>query len=275
MRLVRLVRFIAAMLRAAWRTSRAAARAPEAERAGVQARGQQEGAAACLRALGIRVRVDGALPERAGLLAPNHLGLLDGFVLAATFPCAVAGKSDVAGWPLIGYVATSMGYVAIHRERKTATDAFVDAVRARIADGVSVLVFPEGTTSDGEGVLPFKTGAFEAVAGSGLPVFPVYHRPLEGRRGLVPTKAFSWVREPLVKSLWRALGHLPADYAVVVGAPVSTEAATRKTLAVDAFAAVEAMRARTAGTVELVALGDGDADAPAVTPGGARTRAGA
>lgn len=222
--------------RAAWRM-RGLPDGPERWRAAAE--WQRRGAREALAASGIEVRQVGDLPDRPALLVANHSSLLDGWVLAAVLPFAIVGKAEVMGWPGVGFVARTYGLVAVDRERRRATDGFVERVQARIAAGVSVLVFAEGTTSEGAVLLPFKTGAFEAVAGTGVPVVPVFQSIEETASGPVTgRRAFAWVNEPLVRVLRRLYRQRPRVAVVRVGAPLPSEGETRKTLAVTTRAAV-------------------------------------
>lgn len=138
----------------------------------------------CLvRILGIRIRVTGAMEEarklRGALLAPNHLSYIDGFALAATFPLIFVGKSDLRSWPLIGWMTQLSGTIFMDRGRR---NHLVDSIRemaVTLAQGTNVLLFPEGTTTNGEAMLSFKSAFFDAPVQAGASVVPVsviYHR---------------------------------------------------------------------------------------------------
>ncbi len=209
---------------------------------------QQQGARAVLRALGVRLRVEGVVPDRPMLIAPNHTSWLDGFLMAAVFRTALAGRHDVLVWPFFGRVARTMGVVPVYRERTSATGDFVADVQQRLAAGVSMLAFPEGTTTHGDALLPFKTGMFEAVAGTPHAVLPVYHQVVQAKGrpvtpdGLAP---FTWAGEGA--SLKRSVGHLvasaPVEVVVRIGQPIPAQHETRKTLAAKAQQSVEKLRA--------------------------------
>jgi len=127
--------------------------------------------------LGIRVRVTGAVEEarglRGALLAPNHLSYIDGFAMAATFPLIFVSKSDLRSWPVIGWMTRLSGTIFIDRGRR---NHLVDSVRemaAALAQGANVLFFPEGTSTNGETLLPFKSTFFDAPVEAGASVVPV------------------------------------------------------------------------------------------------------
>ena len=136
-----------------------------------------------LKLLGIRVRVTGAVEEarklRGAFLAPNHLSYIDGFAMAATFPLIFVSKSDLKSWPLIGWMTQLSGTIFIDRSRR---NHLVDSIRemaVTLAQGTHVLFFPEGTTTNGEAMLAFKSTFFDAPVQTGATVVPVsivYHR---------------------------------------------------------------------------------------------------
>ena len=222
---------------------------PEYYRAAAQR--LHEGAVACLKALDVTLRVEGTPPEGAALVVPNHFSLLDAFAVVGAHPMTVAGRADMQHWPIVGALPRTFGIIGVERSRKTATEDFVEAVQARLAAGVSVLVFAEGTTSNGRQLLSFKTGAFEAVAGTPYPVVPVWQRPVRDRHGPVADlRPFAFHDEPLLRSLRRMTGRMPAEVVVGFGAPIPAEGHTRKTLATEAEAAVRAMRREHGAAVE-------------------------
>ncbi len=121
------------------------------------------------RVLGIRVTTHGAMP-RSGLLVCNHLSYLDIIVLCSIRPCIFVAKRDVAGWPLFGWLAHAAGTIFVDRQRPLAAVLVVTRIHAVIATGLPVVLFPEGTSSDGSTVLPFKSSLLEAAVRLGCPV---------------------------------------------------------------------------------------------------------
>lgn len=122
--------------------------------------------------LHLRVRRAGAPLSPACLLAANHVSWLEVLALASLRPFGFVAKSEVARWPVIGSLAASGGALFLRRgSPKAAARAAVEAA-LRLADGRSVAVFPEGTSTDGERVLPFKHSLFEAAARVGCDVQP-------------------------------------------------------------------------------------------------------
>lgn len=114
--------------------------------------------------LRIRVRVHGApMRDRAVLYVSNHVSWADILVIGSVAPVAFVAKREVASWPLVGITAKIQRTVFVDRTRRhQAAEAVADIVK-RLKDGVSVVLFAEGTSSDGNRVLPFRSALLGAV----------------------------------------------------------------------------------------------------------------
>ncbi len=187
--------------------------------------------------LGVKVRIVGEIPRDGAMLAiSNHLGLMDPFILSSQMPVAFAAKAEIAGWPVIGWICKLVGVIFVERDRRMQTGIFVEQVQERIREGIRVLVFPEGTTSDGKGLLPFKTGAFAAVANmEGGAILPFYMKGLTASGAPAPVQlqeAFSWAQgEPMTSHAWDILGLEKMIFEIHVGEPIATSGRDRKELA--------------------------------------------
>ncbi|MVA98197.1 1-acyl-sn-glycerol-3-phosphate acyltransferase [Nitratireductor sp. CAU 1489] len=116
-----------------------------------------------LRLLGIRVRVHGAAdPRRPLLIASNHISWTDIPVLGAIMPLGFVAKADMAGWPVFGLLAKLQRTVFVERDRARTSAIQAGALGARLATGDVMVLFAEGTTSDGNFVAPFKSTLFAA-----------------------------------------------------------------------------------------------------------------
>ncbi len=194
---------------------------PEARRLRVRARTRQL-AASLLHALGVRVSVAGPPPRGAALYASNHLGWLDVLVLLVVLPdCTLVAKRDVGAWPLLGTLARLGGTVLVDRDRKR------DLFRAipRLTDGLyagrSVLLFAEGTTTDGTVVLPFKSSLFEAAVRADRVVVPIALCADTGPGGPdVRTHVCWWGADTLLSHLPRVAGTRRITFTVRLGAPL-------------------------------------------------------
>ncbi|MCO5732628.1 1-acyl-sn-glycerol-3-phosphate acyltransferase [Rhizobium sp. SSA_523] len=133
------------------------------------------------RLLGIRIRIHGQ-PERRRplMLVANHASWKDILVLGAVADVAFIAKSDVATWPVFGLLAKWQKTVFVEREQKRKAGEQVNEIAERLAKGEIIVLFPEGTTSDGNRLLTVKTSLFGAAA-SAVPASPdgvVYVQPV-------------------------------------------------------------------------------------------------
>lgn len=122
--------------------------------------------------LGVRIRVIGT-PERRRplMLVSNHASWLDILVISAVADVAFIAKSEVRDWPVFGLFARWQKSVFIEREQKRKTGDQVSEIAERMADGEIMVLFPEGTTSDGNRLLEVKSSLFGAAAAA-LPKTP-------------------------------------------------------------------------------------------------------
>lgn len=114
-----------------------------------------------LKLMGIRLVVTGQPLKGRGAVVANHSSWLDIFVLNASKRIYFVSKDDVARWPGIGWLARATGTVFIQRNRSKAAEQ-ASVFRQRLSAGHKLLFFPEGTSSDGTRVLPFKSTLFAA-----------------------------------------------------------------------------------------------------------------
>jgi len=220
---------------------------------------QGRGARRMLRLMGWEVSASGSqLPAHVPLLiVANHISALDPWIIASVFDCSFVGKAEIARWPVIGFVGRAAGLILAHRQHKMKTTGMVEAVRRRLACGVPVAIFPEGTTSDGRAVLPFRTGGFAALvdedgdgdgegdSGSAGLVLPVYFHitHIDGRLASDEDKAhLTWHGdEEMWPWLWRVMRYR-LRWSVRASEPIPAAGHTRKSLAAEAERAVDALR---------------------------------
>lgn len=122
-----------------------------------------------LRMFGVRCRYIGPVPTH-GLLVSNHLSYLDVLVLASVTPAIFVAKSEVKGWPVFGWFVKRAGTVFVQRERRAHVGDVTNEIQAALDSNVVVILFPEGTSSDGTTVLPLKTSLLEPAARSTQPL---------------------------------------------------------------------------------------------------------
>jgi 1-acyl-sn-glycerol-3-phosphate acyltransferase len=144
-----------------------------------------------LRILKVRARIDGELATKAGnvLLVANHISWLDIFVLNAHHPVRFVAKAELARWPVVSQMIRGAGTVFIERERRRDTHRVNRQVARVLAGGDIVAIFPEGTTSHGTDVLPFKSSLLQAIVEADGHVQPVAirYRTPDGNIAMAPT----------------------------------------------------------------------------------------
>ena len=129
----------------------------------------QRAARAHLAIFGGSVTVSGEVPRR-GLLVSNHLSYLDILVICSVAPSVFVSKAEVRHWPVFGPLAKMGGTIFIQRERRTQVGAVNDEIEQALAAGVVVTVFPEGTSSNGDTVLPFRAPLLEPALRGGYEI---------------------------------------------------------------------------------------------------------
>jgi 1-acyl-sn-glycerol-3-phosphate acyltransferase len=177
--------------------------------------------------MGVRVTVTGApASERPLLLLVNHASWLDIPILAAVAPVSFIAKSEVAAWPVVGFLARAQRSVFVERGRRHATGTQADEVAGRLAKGDIMVLFAEGTSGDGNQVLPFRSAlvgaAQKAVGPNGVatvqPVAIAYHRMLGVPLGRQHRARVAWYGgTDLMPHLKRVLSDGGIDAHVVFG----------------------------------------------------------
>ncbi|TXT18635.1 MAG: 1-acyl-sn-glycerol-3-phosphate acyltransferase, partial [Planctomycetota bacterium] len=106
----------------------------------------------------LRVQVEWqGQPPVSGCLVSNHLSYLDIVVLGAAQPLVFVAKSEVAQWPVLGWLAQAGGTLFIERARRADVKRVSESMAYSVKQGAVVAFFPEGTSSDGQSVLPFRS----------------------------------------------------------------------------------------------------------------------
>lgn len=123
-----------------------------------------------LRIIGGRTEVHGTPPSAPFFLASNHLSYLDILVLAQVVPAVFVSKAEVKHWPVIGWLTRLADTLYINRERKSDIPHANAAIAAAIARGDGVALFPEGSSSASDFVMPVRPPLLEVAATDGIPV---------------------------------------------------------------------------------------------------------
>lgn len=217
------------------------------------------------RVLGIQLSIEGQVRQDAPvLLVSNHTSWLDIPVLSAVAPVSFVAKKEVGNWPFVSSLARLQRTVFVDRGRRQAAGETANEIMERLALGDAVVLFAEGTSSDGNRVLPFKTSLFAAVK-------PSRAAGGEALGAVVPEEAKGAMPEPVVQTVaivythlhgvplgradrprvgwygdmemqshaWALLGAGPLKVCVHVSKPIALSAfADRKTLAISSERAV-------------------------------------
>jgi 1-acyl-sn-glycerol-3-phosphate acyltransferase len=179
------------------------------------------------RLLGLTVRVIGQ-PAGGGnrpvVFVSNHSSWLDVPVLGGQLDGCFVAKSEVSRWPLLGTIAR-MGRTAFVSRRRGATRDERDSMRGRLAAGDNLILFPEGTTSDGSRVMPFRSTFFAIAEGEHppliQPVSVVYDRLAGLPTGRASRPLFAWYGDMgLASHYWRLAQHCGLRATVLLHAPL-------------------------------------------------------
>jgi 1-acyl-sn-glycerol-3-phosphate acyltransferase len=125
--------------------------------------------AVLLSRLGIPVMAEGPLPG-PGLIVSNHLSYLDILAISVAIPAVFVSKAEVQKWPVFGKLTDIAGTVYVDRTRKSGTREANEGIRQALEQGMRVVIFPEGTSSDGSNVLPFYPSLFEPAVECGAQI---------------------------------------------------------------------------------------------------------
>jgi lyso-ornithine lipid O-acyltransferase len=196
------------------------------------------------RLLGMKIAVGGEAPRGGPLLiVANHASWLDIVVLGSLLPASFVARADMAGWPGVGLLARMQRSVFVDRTRRGQSGRQISDIASRLCAGDVVVLFPEGTTSDGNRVLSFNSSLFgaarEAVGTGRLerlsiqPVAIAYVRLNGIPMGRAMRRHAAWVGdEDLAPHLMARLAGGVIEVAVHFGAPVAfTVESDRKAVA--------------------------------------------
>lgn len=242
-----------------------------------------------LRLFGVRVTTLGQPPGRSvpTLVLANHVSWLDIPVIGSLLPLSFVAKSEVAGWPVVGWLARLQRSVFVDRSRKAATAEVNLQLGERLASGDAIVLFAEGTTGDGLRTLPFRSSLVGAVraALAGTEGDAIRLQPLAlvyARRGGLPVTrcdlpGIAWYGDmELGPHVAEFVRRGPLDVVAVWGEPILLDARgdrKRATATAEATvrAAIRTVRAGRPGTAYSLA-GPAVVERPDPVPGEARPR---
>jgi 1-acyl-sn-glycerol-3-phosphate acyltransferase len=196
-----------------------------------------------LHCIGIRLEISGPAQWSGPLLlVANHVSWLDITALHATRFCRFVSKADVRDWPLIGALAAGVGTLFIQRESRKDALRVVHHMERSLRDGDALAIFPEGTTSDGNSLLPFHANLLQAAIASQAPVQPVaidYRDAVNGQRSLAPCYIGD---DSLLGSVWRSLKAPSISVKISFGPVQTADGRDRRAWAADLKSEIEKMR---------------------------------
>lgn len=184
-----------------------------------------------LRILGVRLTVEGTPPRPPFVLVLNHLSYVDILVVLAHVDALMLSKSEVGSWPLIGFLARSTGTLFVDRRRAADIPRVLEDFQRTWDAGLGVTFFPEGTSTDGTDMLPFKSSLFAAPARAGKEVWPaaIVYRTRPGAPSAADSVCW-WGDDEFAPHTW-ALAKVPGFDATLVFGDRPVHADDRKELA--------------------------------------------
>ncbi|BCL74294.1 1-acyl-sn-glycerol-3-phosphate acyltransferase [Jeongeupia sp. HS-3] len=185
-----------------------------------------------LKLLQIQVQVHGMSPgvyPANHVLLANHISWLDIFVLNAVTVSQFVAKSEIRSWPVVGKLCCGARTLFIERDRRRDTARVNGAIFQSLLRGDCVAIFPEGTTSDGTNILPFRSSLLQAAVDAEATIQPVYLRYTNGKGRRC--RAAAYVDEmSFGESLWRVLGHQGLTVELSFLAPLPAAESDRRSL---------------------------------------------
>lgn len=183
--------------------------------------------------LGIRATLRGVVPQFPALITPNHLGYLDILAMGSVCPVVFVSKADVRAWPVVGHLFNVSEHIGITRSDRRGLAGVNAAISERLADGLSVCVFLEGTSSGGDGLLPFHASLIQPAVDTGVPIVPVAMKwESDDERVQVSEDVAYWRPEhAFAPHAWRLLGLRGVKVTLNFGEAFASAASDRKALA--------------------------------------------
>jgi 1-acyl-sn-glycerol-3-phosphate acyltransferase len=192
------------------------------------------------RIAGLEIDVAGEPPRRPFLLVTNHLSYVDIIVLSSIVECSYVSRGDIRDWPVVGLLCRSMGVIFVDRSRRADVQRVSNEMRARLERGEGVVFFPEGTSTAGDRILPFRPSLFDAAVQAGVPVYYATIGYETGEGDPPAHMAICWWGKMTFGPHFYALLGLPRARAAVRFGPAPIAGDDRKELARTLHEAIEA-----------------------------------
>lgn len=207
------------------------------------------------RVLGVRLEIEGEPPGEPFFLVSNHLSYLDIPVFGAVANVVFVAKSEVADWPLLGTVCRAADTIFVVRGSRRDSLRANEALGRHLRAGHSVLLFPEGTTSDGSAIRPFRAPLLQAAAAAGLPVHAAVLEYATGPGDPPAAEAVCWWGGTQLLAHVRLLLGVSRITARLRFSPHAVEESERKLLAARLHEEVVRLAGERAGTDVILGLG--------------------
>ncbi len=123
--------------------------------------------------LGVKVNRSGKIPETASLIIANHRSYIDILAINQLTACSFLAKKEVASWPLIGFLVRIVKTIFVDRNNSDSRHEARKQIKQRLEEGITTVIFPEGTSFSGPGILHFKTGSFVIATDLNIPIVPL------------------------------------------------------------------------------------------------------
>lgn len=196
-----------------------------------------------LRILNVKLTVSGTVPTAemsAALFVSNHISWLDIWAINTVRTVRFVAKSEVRSWPVIGWLAEQAGVIFIERSRRHDTSRVSGAGASALRGGDCLCVFPEGTTSDGTHLYPFRSSLLQSAVDAGAPVWPIaLQYPLPGGS---PNTAIAYAGDTsLAQSMKAVLSQREITLHLKFSEPIHPAGRDRRVLAQQAEAAIASL----------------------------------
>jgi lyso-ornithine lipid O-acyltransferase len=220
----------------------------------------------------VTVRGDEGQLERGGyVIIANHVGYVDGIILGSIFPIIFVSKREVKNWPIVGQWNVLCGTIFINRQRKVQVASLIRQMTRKLQQEANLLLFPEGTSTNGEAMLPFQTVPLAAPLRNRSIIVPVTvtYKTIDDQPVTTANRdSVYWYGDmEFVTHFWNLLALREIDVLVTIQRKIEcfrypNNSAGRKKLAEDCYNRV---LGRATGDVTMAEDGSDDTDEPSTS----------
>ncbi len=189
--------------------------------------------------IGMRIHIQGTPPTPPFFLVANHLSYIDVWVLFSAAKGTFIAKSDIRDWPIAGFVLSTSGLIFVDRSKRSDVARVNEEITTHLTPTQGIFLFPESTTSNGEGVLPFKSSLFQYPAQEEIPISVATITYSCSNKNVNCSRELCWWDDtPFPKHFWNVLKIKQFDAHVTFSSEKLTST-NRKELAQQSFKIVE------------------------------------